>query len=274
MNVETELELRALVTMVKLASGFALGLVVANQPTMFATAREALVEAFGADSVGRLDLDGEVGLYEAIAKAAAPEEARVVLVEGAEHLLDPKGEQRSRAFGELNFRRTALGEACPKPLVFLVPQWAVRELVRSAPDLWSWRSGLYRLRGDADDIGQALAGWRPTHRRPSGNAGSASASSVTSSTSSAPPTHASAQACSSSSPGSTRRSGRTRTPTTPTAGRWPSPSSWATGSERPTRHVAWARSSPRPGGSTTPRSISSGPKRYSASSAEVTTRPR
>ncbi len=46
---------------------------------------------------------------------------------GVASLLDPHSERPSRALGRLNFNRTALAEACPKPLVMLLPTWALRE---------------------------------------------------------------------------------------------------------------------------------------------------
>ncbi len=159
-GVENELELRALTTMVRLASRFTLGFVVANQPRLLQAARRALAGALGEGGVALLQVgaDPEADLLEAIAQAARPSAVAVVAVEGVERLLDPKGESPSPAVARLNLRRTELGEACPKPLVFLLARWALRELTRSAPDLWAWRSGLYRLRGDPHEIEEALEG--------------------------------------------------------------------------------------------------------------------
>ncbi|MGH2770520.1 MAG: hypothetical protein ACRDJF_08390, partial [Actinomycetota bacterium] len=159
-GAENELELRALATMVRLASRFTLGFVVANQPSLLEAARRALAEVLGEEGVARLEVGADPGadLLGAIARAARPSRVAAVVVEGIERLLDPKGESPSPAIARLNLRRTELSEACPKPLVFLLAQWALRELTRSAPDLWAWRSGLYRLRGDAREVEQALEG--------------------------------------------------------------------------------------------------------------------
>lgn len=69
-------------------------------------------------------------------------------------ILDPKGVRAAPALARLNLNRTAL--SCATPLLFAVPQWALRELARSAPDLWALRSGLYRLRGDREAVISAL----------------------------------------------------------------------------------------------------------------------
>ncbi|MGI8983652.1 MAG: tetratricopeptide repeat protein [Acidimicrobiales bacterium] len=153
---ENELELRSLTTMAKLATGFTLGFVVTNQPRLADSARHALAAAVGEEGVGVLRLTaGDDDLLVAIRGAAG---ARSLLVTGVEELLDPKGEKRSLALGQLNLDRVALPAACPVPLVFVCARWALRELIRSASDVWSWRSGLYRLRGDAEAIDEAVSG--------------------------------------------------------------------------------------------------------------------
>jgi tetratricopeptide (TPR) repeat protein len=157
---DNELELRSLATMVRLASRFTLGFVVSNQPRLLEGAVTRLRYDLGADAVAVVTVptDDDADLLVLLRRAAEPPTVRVVAVSGAEAILDPKGEHRSRAFQRLNFNRTSLSAACPKPLLFLLASWALREVTRSAPDLWAWRSGLYRLQGDATDIDAALSG--------------------------------------------------------------------------------------------------------------------
>ena len=40
----------------------------------------------------------------------------------------------------------------------LLPTWALRELARGAPDLWSWRSGMYRLIAGGEEVAEFVAG--------------------------------------------------------------------------------------------------------------------
>ena len=158
---DNEVEWRALETMIGLASGFTLGFVVADVPALLDATVARLTETLGADAVATLALvaeDDDADLLDRIAAAATPKPARVVALCGVANLLDPHGERPSRALGRLNFNRTTLAEACPKPLVLLLPTWAMRELTHGAPDLWSWRSGMYRLGATGEEIAELVAG--------------------------------------------------------------------------------------------------------------------
>jgi tetratricopeptide (TPR) repeat protein len=147
--------------MVGLASGFTLGFVVADLPALLDATVERLTESLGADAVGTIALateDDDADLLDRLAAVAAPESVRVVAVSGVANLLDPHGEQPSRALGRMNFNRTTLAEACPKPLLLLLPTWAMRELAHGAPDLWSWRSGMYALIAGGKEVAELVAG--------------------------------------------------------------------------------------------------------------------
>jgi tetratricopeptide (TPR) repeat protein len=80
------------------------------------------------------------------------------VVRGVANLLDPHSERPSRALGRLNFDRTALAGACAKPLLLLLPTRALRKLAHGAPNLWSWRSGMYRLSAGDDEVAEPVAG--------------------------------------------------------------------------------------------------------------------
>lgn len=154
-----EVEWRALATMVGIASGFSLGFVVADVPALLDATVARLIEALGADAVGTVALEAsdDDDLLDRLAAAAAPSSVRVVVVRGAADLVDPHGERPNRALGRLNFNRTTLANVCRKPLLLLLPTWALRELARGAPDLWSWRSGMYRLGGGCEELAELVA---------------------------------------------------------------------------------------------------------------------
>ncbi|MBA3747858.1 MAG: tetratricopeptide repeat protein, partial [Solirubrobacterales bacterium] len=157
---DNELEWRAIATMTRLADGFTLGFVVSDLPVLLDETPARLAAALGEAAVATVTLRAgadDADLLALIGEAAKPEGVRVVLVRGADAVLDPHGERSSAAFARLNFNRSSLAVACPKPLVLLLSTWAMRELVRSAPDLWSWRSGLYRLGASAEEVGDLLA---------------------------------------------------------------------------------------------------------------------
>jgi len=86
---------------------------------------------------------------------AAASDADGVFVRGLERFIDLRLD-RSAALAQLNLNREHIGATLPMRVVILLPGFAMREVMRYAPDLWSWRSGTYHLRGDAADVSTTL----------------------------------------------------------------------------------------------------------------------
>jgi tetratricopeptide (TPR) repeat protein len=59
-------------------------------------------------------------------------------------------EQRQQWIRELNHRREALAMACPATLVLWLDADLLKQLGTQAPDLWSWRSGIFDFTVQAD----------------------------------------------------------------------------------------------------------------------------
>jgi tetratricopeptide (TPR) repeat protein len=147
-------ELTALERMIIRADGFRLGLAVVNHPGL----RDRIAAALRADLPDRrfaevaLDSELDGGVVQAIERAAL-EKPTALLVSGLERF----GEG-SAGLGELNLNRDHLRRVVPFPVVFWLPDFAVRAFARTAADLWSGRSGLYRFAPEAGDAAVSAAG--------------------------------------------------------------------------------------------------------------------
>ena len=62
------------------------------------------------------------------------------------------GEKQNR-LSEFNVRRDALARKCPSLHLWWVSTDTLQQIATRAPDLWSWRSGVFDFRGDTRDAG-------------------------------------------------------------------------------------------------------------------------
>jgi hypothetical protein len=151
-------ELTALCRMLTRASGFRLGFVVANHPSL--RRRIALdCERICGVRPQELTLDEHApkGIVTQLEQAVGDDQPAALFVYGLESLLDVHLRQ-SPVMDMLNLNRDYCWQRFPWPVVFVVPPLAMREFARQAPDFWSGRTGVYRFTGSPDDIEETLAG--------------------------------------------------------------------------------------------------------------------
>ncbi len=157
LSVENRVELRALCNMLELASGFTLGFVRVNHSGL----RERLV-----DEIRRrlpqmqiqeiqLDRQSRAGVVAQLEDRLGDAHPGALFVHGLEGMFDPSLEQ-SPKLDILNLNRDFFAKRFPWPVVFWVPEFAMREFSRQAPDFWSWRSGTYHFVGQEGDAGETL----------------------------------------------------------------------------------------------------------------------
>ena len=158
LSVENRVELTALCNMLELASGFTLGFVRVNHSGL----RERLV-----DEIRRrrpqmqiqeiqLDRQSRAGVVAQLEDRLGDAHPGALFVHGLEGMFDPSLEQ-SPKLDILNLNRDFFAKRFPWPVVFWVPEFAMREFSRQAPDFWSWRSGTYHFVGQEGDAGETLA---------------------------------------------------------------------------------------------------------------------
>jgi tetratricopeptide (TPR) repeat protein len=155
---ENSQELAALCRMLTRSSGFRLGFVVANHPSL--RRRIALdCERTCGVRPREVTLDGRApeGIVTQLERAIGEDQPTALFVYGLESLLDLRLRQ-SPAMDLLNLNRDYCWQRFPWPVVFVAPLFAVREFARQTPDFWSGRTGVYRFTGDRDDIKETLAG--------------------------------------------------------------------------------------------------------------------
>jgi hypothetical protein len=155
---ENSQELAALCRMLTRASGFRLGFVVANHPSL----RDRVVQDCERSCGLRprvITLDGHApeGIVAQLEQAIGDDRPAALFVYGLESMLDLRVRQ-SPAMDLLNLNRDYCWQRFPWPIVVVAPSFAVREFARQAPDFWSSRTGVYRFSGDQDDIKETLAG--------------------------------------------------------------------------------------------------------------------
>ena len=127
------------------ASGFSLSFVVVNHPSLrddfaasLARDRDALVVRL------RPGMGGSVAQLTGAAAGGAG--AGPVVVTHLEDLVD---DGPSSALDELNLNRDFLANSVERPLVIVGPSWLLRRVAHDAVDLWSVRSHVFELLGDA-----------------------------------------------------------------------------------------------------------------------------
>lgn len=146
---DNEVELRALCSMLTMPPGFRLAFARANHPTLrdwiISEARRRCPRL----EVTTVTLDpaepaGIVGQMEAASGEQSP---GAMFVLGIERMFDLHA-GRSPEIDVLNLNRDYLATRFAWPVVFLLPDFGLRELIPHAPDLWSWRSGTYAFAGE------------------------------------------------------------------------------------------------------------------------------
>ncbi len=145
LSPENQVELKALRRHLRRASGFSLAFVVVNHPsTRDEVVRELAVATGGVAIRLRRGAGGPVPQIEAALGDTAPP---VVFLLELESLVD---DGPSPALDNLNLNRDFLARRLACPLVILGPAWLAATLARGATDLWSVRSNVFELVGDAD----------------------------------------------------------------------------------------------------------------------------
>ncbi|MGI8814730.1 MAG: tetratricopeptide repeat protein, partial [Pseudonocardia sp.] len=151
-------ELAALCRMLIRASGFRLGFVVANHPSVRQRIVADCERSCGMHPVEvTLDPAAPDGIVAQLERAIGDDLPAALFVHGLESMVDLRVRQ-SPAMDLLNLNRDYCWRRFPFPVVFVAPLFAVREFARQAPDFWSGRTGVYRFTGDRDDIAETLAG--------------------------------------------------------------------------------------------------------------------
>jgi tetratricopeptide (TPR) repeat protein len=157
LSVENLVELRALMNMLRMAGGFALGFGRVNHPSL----KDRLITEIrrqlpGKDIVElRVDPGGEAGLLAQWEQAVGGRRPDALFVHGLESLFDLAG-GKSPEVDVFNFNRDYVRRRFPWPVVFWASEFAIREFARRAPDFWSGRSGIYRFVGDEEEARETL----------------------------------------------------------------------------------------------------------------------
>ncbi len=155
---ENRQELAALCRMLTRASGFRLGFVVANHPSVRQRIAGDCARTCGVrPREVTLDEHAPDGIVAQLERAVGDDQPTALVVHGLESMLDLRLRQ-SPAMDLLNLNRDYCWQRFPWPVVVVAPLFAVREFARQAPDFWSGRTGVYRFTGDRDDIKETLAG--------------------------------------------------------------------------------------------------------------------
>jgi len=152
LSVENEVEFRRLVNMLRLAGGFTLGFARVHHPSL----RRRLVEEIRRE-LPQLDIlevtlspATQAGVAAELEEAVGQRRPGALFVCGLESMFDLR-EPVSDAIAMLNFNRDYVVRRFPWPVVFWVPDFAVRGFSRQAIDFWSGRSGVYRFRGQEEE---------------------------------------------------------------------------------------------------------------------------
>jgi tetratricopeptide (TPR) repeat protein len=157
LSVDNLVELRALVHMLNLTTGFTLGFVRLNHTTL----RQRLVDAVRRELPEKriieiaLDSSCDTGVVSQMQDSIGDEKPDAVFVYDIDRLLDLRTRQ-SPAMDNLNLNRDYFAKRFPFTVIFWLPEFAMRELCRLSPDFWSWRSGTYHFMGDERDAYETL----------------------------------------------------------------------------------------------------------------------
>ena len=143
LSVEKQVELTALCNMLELAGGFTLGFARVNHPKLRARLVEAIRRRLPEKAISELTLDprSASGVVAQLEEAFGQRKLDGVFLYGLDAMFD-LAERQSPAMDVLNLNRNYFGKRFPFPVVFWLPEFAMRELSRQAPDFWAWRSGL------------------------------------------------------------------------------------------------------------------------------------
>lgn len=137
-------ELSALQRMLEIASGFVLAFARVNHPEL----RERLVAELRHRGVQfeefQLDPGATSGIGPLVEAAVAGRNVPALFVYGLEQLIDPDA-PFSEAVAILNFNRDLFVERFPFPVVFWVPDFAIKNFRQHAIDFWTGRSGAYHF---------------------------------------------------------------------------------------------------------------------------------
>jgi tetratricopeptide (TPR) repeat protein len=157
LSVDNQVELRALVNMLRVAGGFALAFARVNHPSLARRLIEEIRCALPEKEIVELRIApaSEAGLVEQWRRALGERKPDALLVLGLEALFD-LAEDRSPAVDMFNFNRDYVRRHFPFPVVFFAPEFAIREFAWRAPDFWSGRSGVFRFLGDEEQARETL----------------------------------------------------------------------------------------------------------------------
>ncbi len=144
-------ELLPLLRLLRRAQGFALAFVRSNLPVDSRRIVKELTERLSAGDIDVRELrltEPERDLHGRLAGLTPPlAQGQAVVVTGLEHSI-PSGEEVPPALDRLN-RSRELFRDLPCPLVLVLPEYALTQLARQAPDFWAWRSGVFETRSVA-----------------------------------------------------------------------------------------------------------------------------
>ena len=159
LSVENQVELTALCNMLELAGGFTLGFARVNHPKLRARLVEEVRRRLPGKAINELTLDprSESGVVAQLEEAFGQQNLDGVFLYGLDAMFDLTTRQ-SPAMDALNLNRNYFGKRFPFPVVFWLPEFAMRELSRQAPDFWAWRSGTYYFVGEEGDAAETLRG--------------------------------------------------------------------------------------------------------------------
>lgn len=92
------------------------------------------------------------------------EEKRLITVKGLENAIGMFGDYPP-VLQDLNFVRDAWIESVPYPVILCLPSYAINRVIQYAPDFWSWKSGVFRIKSSQEK--QDNASIRALHARKS-----------------------------------------------------------------------------------------------------------
>ncbi len=149
---QNQQEFAELLTFIDFAEGLTIGFVEVNQEQnktwLVAALRESLAETeIALEGVNFSQEQDFRFLREALMQQIGrinTDKKLVLIIQGLEAAI---GTDRVGAYPpilqDLNFVRDAYRWSVPHPLLFVLPDYAIRRMGQYAPDFWSWKSGLF-----------------------------------------------------------------------------------------------------------------------------------
>ena len=95
--------------------------------------------------------DLESLLARAYAEADVDGRKLTFFVYGIERVLS-SARERTGFLPVLNYKRENLQRAVPAPVVLWMPEFALQLIIRGAPDLWAWRSGVFEFTSPREEV--------------------------------------------------------------------------------------------------------------------------